>query len=77
MLVIMGILEKLYKLKENSQFDSGAEWAINEVIQMTIDFFKQEFYEGLDDWNDKVLISGRFNNIEEFISYYKRKIKGE
>jgi hypothetical protein len=73
----MGILEKLYELKENSDFDSGAEWAIDEVIQMTIDFFKQEFYEGLDDWNDKVLISDRFNNIEEFISYYKRKIKGE
>lgn len=39
----MGILEKLYKLKENSDFDSGPEWAIDEVIQMTIDFLNRSF----------------------------------
>ena len=67
--------KEMREFNRNEHFEAGAEYAIEKVIQETINFFKEEMYEGLDDWNDRVVISSRFNNMEEFINYYKSKIR--
>ena len=47
------------------------------IIEKACEYLKIHLYEGLDDWNDKVVISDRCNSIDDFIGDFKNYLYNE
>ena len=42
------------------------------IIEKTIKFFHENFYVGVDDWGDTVVICDICKNIDEVVEEYKK-----